>query len=488
MKNSISIKQKLWFIIVPFLLVLLALLIVMDTKLTIDYQKENVISVAKKIAHIYGGVSIKSLVAEDKELATEEFSHLEYEQNIEAICLFDKNNQLFALFERKGHHGCGEINIDDYSKNGKTHIHESLDHWVVCKGVYDDEGNKLGSIQVVAHKEVIGEYTKNQLFIDIFIILIVIILSITLALGVHKFIISPIDDIAKMAKEISTKRDYSIRIKKYRKDELGKLTEAVHEILDIIEESTKQLESEKERAEEANAAKTEFLSNISHELRTPMHAILRFSQNGIDNIDISNKSELKEYFEDINTSGKRLTKLIDNLLDISKLSSNEVNINCVEANIENAVRNAVNELKSLSQEKNLEIKIKSDKDLKKVKFDYDMIVQVLVNILSNSIKFSPEDTKISIKIENYTDKILEGNLLDIETVKVSISDKGVGIPDEDLKNVFNQFVQSSKTKTGAGGTGLGLAISKQIIELHFGRIWAENNKNHGVTISFIIPV
>jgi signal transduction histidine kinase len=103
------------------------------------------------------------------------------------------------------------------------------------------------------------------------------------------------------------------------------------------------------------------------------------------------------------------------------------------------------------------------------------------NFLSNSIKFTPKSKKITISIAHSQDEGSGSALL------VSVSDQGVGIPDDELETVFDKFVQSSKTKTGAGGTGLGLAICKEIIEAHHGKIWAENNPNRGTTFSFMLP-
>ena len=103
---------------------------------------------------------------------------------------------------------------------------------------------------------------------------------------------------------------------------------------------------------------------------------------------------------------------------------------------------------------------------------------MITNLLSNAIKFSPENTVITVSIfQNESAEIV-----------FRVQDEGIGIPESELEDIFDAFIQSSKTDTGAGGTGLGLAISKKIIEAHNGKIWAENNNDHGATVSFTLPL
>lgn len=253
----------------------------------------------------------------------------------------------------------------------------------------------------------------------------------------------------------------------------------------VIEKFANQnaLKLAKEHAEQASKTKSEFLSNMSHELRTPMHAILRFSENGREEVGTSNDADLREYFEDIHKSGERLTKLINNLLDLSKLESNTPDMNYSKTSLTNLNDHALKELQSLIDEKNLVIEtIYGSHGDMPISLDADKITQVIINLMSNAIKFSPDKSRIKIMIESDDDAEMTSEL------KYTISDEGTGIPQDEIETIFDKFIQSTKTKTKAGGTGLGLSICREIIHLHNGSIWAENNPDKGTRFIFTIPI
>jgi PAS domain S-box-containing protein len=234
---------------------------------------------------------------------------------------------------------------------------------------------------------------------------------------------------------------------------------------------------DKESAELANQAKSEFLANMSHELRTPMHGILSFAAIGIKKSDTATKEKLQHYFSNIQTSGKRLLVLLNDLLDLSKLDARKMEMNMQQNDL-----TAVFEKCRLEQEQRI---VDSALTLQFIKpshpvtavFDEPRIAQVITNLLSNAIKFSPKDSLITATIEASNSQEL----------CFSLRDEGVGIPEKELSGIFDAFVQSSKTKTKAGGTGLGLAISKKIIDEHGGRIWAEQTSKGGALFKFVIP-
>ncbi len=241
-----------------------------------------------------------------------------------------------------------------------------------------------------------------------------------------------------------------------------------------IQERTKELEIAKNRAEHANDLKSEFLANISHELRTPMHAILSYSKFGIEKMDIKSKERIKQYFTNINISGKRLLDLLNDLLDLSRMQAEKMEFEFKYSSLELAFYDMKREMIPLLQEKNLKLTME-DKRLGSMNFDVYKIKQVISNLFSNAIKFADQDSEILVTFEDKADKVL-----------ISIHNQGVQIPPDELLTIFDPFIQSSLTKTGAGGTGLGLHICQKIINYHEGEIWAEEN-SQGATIKFYLP-
>ena len=245
----------------------------------------------------------------------------------------------------------------------------------------------------------------------------------------------------------------------------------------------------KKNAEAANQAKSEFLANMSHEIRTPMHGILSFSKFGTDKIEKSSPDKLLHYFKQINQSGKRLLVLLDDILDLSKMQAGKMTYEMGNSNIRGIVKQALDDLEPTANEKKIDVILTESQFPTVVTCDSYRIGQVVRNLFSNALKFTPSGKTITILFESVT--LTSGgsatNRKTLPAISVSIKDEGIGIPENEIEYVFGKFTQSSKTKTGAGGTGLGLAICKEIIEYHGGKIFVKNNEKSGVTFSFILP-
>ena len=259
-----------------------------------------------------------------------------------------------------------------------------------------------------------------------------------------------------------------------------------NKVMDALEESNTKLVEAKDEAIRANEAKSEFLANMSHELRTPMHGILSYSELGMERVGNISREKLKNYLQIINRSGERLLKLVNKLLEFSKLEGGKIEFNIEENNMIETIEEVIDELKHLALKKDINITFEKHMDFITAKYDKDRITQVIINLLGNSIKYSSEGKNIKVLCSETTIDLPAG-LGQAPAVLVSIKDEGVGIPEDEREKIFDKFYQSRKTKTGGGGTGLGLSICQEIIEEHKGKIWAENNKEGGATFSFIIP-
>ena len=228
----------------------------------------------------------------------------------------------------------------------------------------------------------------------------------------------------------------------------------------------------------ALSIKTEFLNNISHEVRTPINGVVNMSELLVDHWHEYSDTERYQNTKVIAQSGNRLLMLMNNILDLSKFESGKMSVNITSGDLAKLVKDMVTEcnLLYLYNNKNITIETHIEENLDStVDMDYEKITQVLRNLMGNAIKFTP-----SGKIEVFLQK--QNNYLE-----VIVKDEGVGVPENELEDIFSSFMQSSRTKNKAGGTGLGLAICKETILAHKGKIWAENNKDKGAAFYFLLP-
>ncbi|MBX9977530.1 MAG: hypothetical protein K2X98_04725 [Alphaproteobacteria bacterium] len=242
------------------------------------------------------------------------------------------------------------------------------------------------------------------------------------------------------------------------------------------------------KAEESNVAKSEFLANMSHELRTPMHAILNYTGMGLKRtIVLAENSppdeKLSKFLTNIQISAHRLLGLLNDLLDLSKLEAGKMDFQLEEMSLHQAMDHSLTEVDSLLQEKGIKVAFDglSTVNIHHVFYDKTRLIQVFVNVLSNAIKFSPEQSTIYIDYSVQEDREKKSYL------HCAVRDQGSGIPKGEENKIFDKFIQSNKTKTGAGGTGLGLSICKEIMVAHDGDIWARSRPS-GKGAEFIIAL
>ncbi|MBN1423895.1 GAF domain-containing sensor histidine kinase [Candidatus Fermentibacteria bacterium] len=244
----------------------------------------------------------------------------------------------------------------------------------------------------------------------------------------------------------------------------------------MVHERTLELRRAYEELKELDTAKDEFISSVSHELRTPLTSIRSFSELLLT-FDDDQRERRREFLGIINDESKRLTRLIDDVLDIAKIESGQTEWRLQKLDIGELVRNVVELQKPSAEERKITLKVMPAPLLQVVIADRDRIKQVLVNLLSNAVKFSHPG-----------DEVLVSSRMDGEEVAITVADQGVGIPQESRHRVFMRFQQLGDATTGKHpGTGLGLSICKEIVSRHGGRIWVDDNSPRGCVFTFTLP-
>ncbi|MBM4135760.1 MAG: response regulator [Nitrospira sp.] len=287
----------------------------------------------------------------------------------------------------------------------------------------------------------------------------------------------------------------SLKEERNLKRALEDKTRALEELNENLEkkviERTEELKKINRELERANQLKGRFIANMSHELRTPLNSIIGFSDILLEKTfgDINETQE--RYIRNIYSSGNHLLELINNVLDIAKIEAGRYEMTYETFLIENAIDEVINIMKSLAENKSIDIKVSIDEGISSITADRVKLKQVLYNLLSNAIKFTPEGGMVGVDV--YKEINVEGRypwaMPGLEFVKFSIWDTGIGISPEDNEKIFDEFEQANSTFSRKyGGAGLGLALTKKLVELHGGNITVESIPGEGSTFSFLIPV
>ncbi|WP_461631010.1 sensor histidine kinase [Labilibaculum euxinus] len=245
-----------------------------------------------------------------------------------------------------------------------------------------------------------------------------------------------------------------------------------------LENSRNKLEEQNEILRVLNEQKSKFLGIAAHDLRNPIGAIKSFSNLLLDSYHDFSDEDRIEFMELIKDSSQFSLDLINELLDISKIELGKLKLDKKEQNIQEIIENTIKINKIFAKKKNIQINFNPTISIISIWIDKNKIEQVLHNLLSNAIKYSNPDTTISV--------ILKKNNSYIE---ISVTDQGVGIPDQEVKNLFTEFgTTSAKTTANESSTGLGLAIAKKIVNGHGGRIMAHSKLGEGSEFLFTLPL
>jgi signal transduction histidine kinase len=243
--------------------------------------------------------------------------------------------------------------------------------------------------------------------------------------------------------------------------------------MDITER--KYLERKVIEYEELSKMKSDLLATVSHELRTPLATIKGYSTLILDYYSRLDKDETKDYLKAIDMSTDRLSKLVDNLLDSSRMDAGLLKLETTQVSLTQLIKAVVVEANVRAEHDHIVADL--SKRLPRVTVDAKRIRQVLDNLIDNAVKYSPPGSEIIVSADKSEDELL-----------VSVTDKGPGIPAEELTRIFERMYRiEQRLYTGADGIGLGLYICQRLVESHGGRIWAESRRGQGSTFKFTLP-
>ncbi len=389
----------------------------------------------------------------------------------------------------------------------------------------------IGHVNIGVTKEPVRARMRHFVISAIIVTVVVCLAGIGLTLVTAQAFISPIRQLAEVAKAISEGAyDHNLRVR--GNDEVTELTRAFKKMLDRLKESwmqvqartaaldaanrhmqeeivqrreaqeiarklneeleervkqrTHDLEQAYEELKELDRLKDAFISSVSHELRTPLTSIRSFSEILLTYPD-TDAETTREFVSIINMESERLTRLVNDVLDLAKIKSGKINWSIDTVDLEGVVKKAVQSQQGALVAKELRLEVDLDPELPPIKANEDKMIQVLTNLLSNAIKFTPPGGSITIQCSQ-----LHSRRADDATdfVHISVRDTGIGIPEEEIPKLFTPFTQCGHDvlTDKPAGTGLGLSIAKEIVTFHGGNIWVESTLGKGSVFHITVPI
>jgi len=488
--NNLSIKQRLTLIIMAISGISVLLTTLAISIIGIYSLREKIVNEMRVSASIVGDRNNAALLFNDNVQAETNLNVFSVKQDILQACLYNQAGSLFVRYANK------EKSIDKECPNDISERSIIKDKHIEVMQPILKNGDKIGYMYIESTLEQVDDYIEKQTTIAFFVVLAVLAISYTLAVSLQRAISRPILSLAETARQVSQKKDYTIRAKlsgntsKEFNNELVILTESFNEMLSEIDARNAQLrkqyselEKARDAAESANRAKSHFLANISHELRTPLNAIIGFSSILMNQLfgPLGDEKYL-EYAKDINESGTHLLEIINDILDLSKAEAGKLILSYEEVHVGKAINKCVTIIADRARKGNVTISVDVPKMLPALLVDRLRFIQVMLNVISNAVKFTPEGGNVHVSVSC---KEIDGEVTEFI---VSIKDTGIGMTKEDIDSAFQRFGQvDSGLNRKYEGTGLGLPLTQKLMELHHGSIEIESEIGKGTNVILHFP-
>jgi signal transduction histidine kinase/DNA-binding response OmpR family regulator len=457
-------------------------------------------------AQIIGSNTASALLFNDPQSAQNTLSALRASPEILSACIYTPDGRPFATYSRDQ---AGLVQALPAIPPGQVEIHRLGNKEIVLVRSIVFQGKPTAIVYVRSGVEELNRRLERYAGIAAIVLLASMLAALMVSSIFQRAVAEPIVRLAEIAKIVSRDRNYSLRATptRGRSGELSILIDAFNEMLaqtqqsegalrqahDLLEQRVKERTAELEKAkreveafsssvlrakeelERASKFKDQFLSTMSHELRTPLNAVLGFSELLTEERYGSLNDRQQRYVKHIHTGGKHLLTLINDILDLSKIEAGRLQLTLENVLVPTSFAEVVDTMRALADKKSQTLLLQAPAGLS-VRADPTRFKQVLMNLIGNAIKFTPQGGEIRLSARRVD-----------AVVRVEVRDTGPGIPVEEQQHIFEAFYRLGETDKKTEGTGLGLAITRRLVELHGGNLSLESQPGSGSCFYFTLP-
>lgn len=492
LKNA-TIKKRLTLLITIVSSSAVTVTTIMITLIGIYNMRDNLLSQLEDTALNVGKSNAAYISFDQKEAATRNLQDVfSTKPSILRVCMYDANSTPAAMYFSNSFMDRTCPDIKDWKEGISTY-----DGNTVAMRHLNTNGVLVASITLESDMREIKAYLIKQVLTALLVILVINIFAYGFALAMQGTISTPLRALSETARRVTVEEDYSLRVQNEPSEEDSKNENEVYVLIDafnaMLEEiqnrdrellrHNEELGKAKRNAESASVAKSHFLANVSHELRTPLNAIIGFSSVFKEQLFGNLGSEkYLEYANDINDAGSHLLDIINDILDLSKAESGRMVLAFERLDVKNAINKCINIMDKRAVEGEVTVTKDIPDNVPPIVADRLRFSQIILNILSNAVKFTPKGGSVHISVH----PVMRGGM--VTDFIIRIRDTGIGMARENLSKVFQSFDQvDSGLNRKYGGTGLGLPLTKNLIMLHHGSISMQSQVGVGteVTLHFL---